>query len=694
MEGEGDIHKERAHTILEGLRYFLRFNQPIEALRKLFEFVNSVPGSKYTYPATSYEIMKFISSDIEMKYHVICLPCQQYTEIKDTRSETPCLCGKIIKCNKNNFFVTLGVENQIKKTLIRHWNSIKNYCEEINGQLVSSDSKDVYSGSILKNLYSKSSSFLLPLSVNTDGAKIFKTDSKSLWLLLLSQNYLPPEIRYLQENIILAGMYYGPHKPDMQKFFEPLISEFESFEMNKMDFTVNGVMRTFEPVITMCTVDLPAKSEVQQIKQYNGKSSCTYCKHPGIKIPNTSFNLYRYGKVDPPPLPRTNIETLKTMQAIMESKLSTPTADGIKGVSCLTSLYGFDIIKGFGIDYMHCILLGVMKKLLSFWIDSSHSEEPFYIAPDQKEILNKKILSITPTSVIKRLPRSIYCHSTLKANELRALLLYYLPVCLPGHFKSNVYYKHFMKLSSSIYILLSTTISAEQLNTAEKALIEFVEEFEQHYKARNIVMNVHLVKHIIDSVRCHGPLWTHSAFCFESFNGVMTKYVNGRTDVLLQISSKYLMNNTLRTDKKTTDDESYLMGKGKLLELTSEDETVLRKAGFIEDNCNSLMVYARYFNGHKIYTSTLYTRCKTRTDYFVELKNQAFGIVKYYFTFKNRQYALFQLHKIVENRSQALGVEKDTTIIISASHIIHKYIYMKKTHRYWIVAEPNRFERD
>ena len=48
---------------------------------------------------------------------------------------------------------------------------------------------------------------------------------------------------------------------------------------------------------------------------------------------------------------------------------------GVKGKSVLHVVEGFDLIKGAPVDYMHCVLLGVVRKLLSLWFDSVHHLE-------------------------------------------------------------------------------------------------------------------------------------------------------------------------------------------------------------------------------------------------------------------------------------------------------------------------------
>lgn len=52
-------------------------------------------------------------------------------------------------------------------------------------------------------------SIILPLIGNTDGTNIFRATSGSLWPLQIVQAFLPPNVRYMSENIILAGTHKG-----------------------------------------------------------------------------------------------------------------------------------------------------------------------------------------------------------------------------------------------------------------------------------------------------------------------------------------------------------------------------------------------------------------------------------------------------------------------------------------------------
>lgn len=39
----------------------------------------------------------------------------------------------------------------------------------------------------------------------------------------------------------------------------------------------------------------------------------------------------------------------------------------------------FDIVKGFVVDYMHIVLLGVVPMLLDLWLSKESKGKPYYI---------------------------------------------------------------------------------------------------------------------------------------------------------------------------------------------------------------------------------------------------------------------------------------------------------------------------
>lgn len=178
---------------------------------------------------------------------------------------------------------------------------------------------------------------------------------------------------------------------------------------------------------------------------------------------------------------------------------------GVKRISCMVAAIDFDLIFSFPIDYMHCVLLGIMKKLLNLWLDTSNHKKPYYIEKKNQIALSKRLVNIKPISEIIRKPRSIFSRGDYKANEYRSLLYYYLWFALDGLLDAK-YVKHFRLLSSSIYALSTNSISLQSIEYARIQLIDFVNQFEVLYGKSNVTINLHLLKHIPMQVENLGPL--------------------------------------------------------------------------------------------------------------------------------------------------------------------------------------------
>ena len=58
-----------------------------------------------------------------------------------------------------------------------------------------------------------------------------------------------------------------------------------------------------------------------------------------------------------------------------------------------------------------------------------------------------------------------------------------------------------------------------ELTKASKLLKHFCIRIEELYGGRYETYNVYGLLHLVERVKDLGPLWTHSCFCFEDFNG-------------------------------------------------------------------------------------------------------------------------------------------------------------------------------
>jgi hypothetical protein len=68
-----------------------------------------------------------------------------------------------------------------------------------------------------------------------------------------------------------------------------------------------------------------------------------------------------------------------------------------------------------------------------------------------------------------------------------------------------------------------------------------VTDFQRLYGKEHMSFNVHQTLHLVQSVKDWWPLWSHSAFVFESFNAVLLKMIKGTQGVPKQILSTFCL---------------------------------------------------------------------------------------------------------------------------------------------------------
>lgn len=157
------------------------------------------------------------------------------------------------------------------------------------------------------------------------------------------------------------------------------------------------------PILFSCCCDLPAKADVQGMCGHSGYYACNFCMHPGIQVPGEKKSVIRYIKGKNNYELRSHKKTIE----IYKKKQAMP-IQGLKRVSCMIAAKEFDLIYSFTIDYMHCALLGIMKKLLNLWLETKNHGKPYYIEKKNQIALSKRLIKIKPISEIVRKPRSIF----------------------------------------------------------------------------------------------------------------------------------------------------------------------------------------------------------------------------------------------------------------------------------------------
>ncbi|XP_071820179.1 uncharacterized protein [Apostichopus japonicus] len=390
----------------------------------------------------------------------------------------------------------------------------------------------------------------------TDGCPIFKSSRLSMWPLYFVINELPLNKRLLKENLIYAGLWFG-EKPAMGSFLKPFHESLK--QLKEVGISVK-VPSDEEPItvraIVLCgTCDLPARCLVLNMTQFNGAYGCCHCKQKG-KSASTGKGTtwtYPFKEVDPKGPKRTHNDMMMDAKKAYTEKKS---VDGIKGPTFL-SFTGCDLVHGVAIDYMHTVLLGVVRKLLHLWFDSSNHKELFSIGKQVYKV-DKRLKEIKPPHFISRVPRSIKEHlGYWKASECRSWVFYYAIPVLSG-ILSDVYLNHFALLVEAMFLLNGDSISQEQLLHCDRLLYQFGCTFSILYGDRYMTAVVHQLVHITDVVRHLGPLWVYSCFALEDTNGSLLKMVKGTQKPELQIVANLQIMLKLPTLSLLVHEESFI----------------------------------------------------------------------------------------------------------------------------------------
>ncbi|XP_071795450.1 uncharacterized protein [Asterias amurensis] len=295
--------------------------------------------------------------------------------------------------------------------------------------------------------------------------------------------------------------------------------------------------------------DSPARCLFQNFIQFNGYYGCPFCLAKGQSVKTSvtgSTQTYPF-MVDSDTghgEPRTHQSTMqfaKEAHDIMVKTGGKKVVYGVKGYSCFCFVQKFDIIRSVAIDYMHGVMLGVVKMCTKLWFDSKFRTKPFSIFKKVKDV-DRRLVNITPPNSISRPPRPISTHIKFwKASEYRSFLLFYAVPCLWGILPDE-YFKHLLLLVRAVFLLLSESISVVDLKTANSLLKLYCLNIGKLYGERYYTSNMHSLLHYTDKVADLGPLWANSCFPFEDFNGDISKLFHGTRGVEMQVLAAVAIN--------------------------------------------------------------------------------------------------------------------------------------------------------
>ena len=376
----------------------------------------------------------------------------------------------------------------------------------------------IYFG-IKENLYKHfnfdlSSTEVLKLDVNIDGVPVFKSRNTSFWPILCS---FSNSIKYSPNSILpfIVAIFYGESKPEINHYLEKICSEVKSLLQD-------GIMvndKHYRVELRSIIADAPARAYLKQIKTHGGYFACDRCCVKGV---------YKHNAI--------SYEEMKAELRSDASFRERRQPEHHVGRSPFEDLH-IDMVNCFSIDYMHLILLGIVRKLINIYLHKI----PYKISSIHKDIANKRIKLIRKFFPLdfNRKPRSLNELERFKATEFRSLILYTGAVICKD-LLSNKMYENFLTLMYIVRILCDEHLvdDKDMLDYARNLCILFVKQFRKIYKRLNVTYNVHSLIHIVDDVERLCVLDSFSAFPYENCLGNIKSRIRSSKFPLAQISNR------------------------------------------------------------------------------------------------------------------------------------------------------------
>ncbi|XP_011883777.1 PREDICTED: uncharacterized protein LOC105570935 [Vollenhovia emeryi] len=217
----------------------------------------------------------------------------------------------------------------------------------------------------------------------------------------------------------------------MLAFLSPFLKELNQLYKSGFSWKApNGEKIHSKLMVFNCIVDSVAKPLVQCIKQFNGYWGCGYCYHPGCVL-DEGNNQAKYVMTNDDLMlmndlsfeytvdqkdkngqhklfhvkDRSNEEKRSDMKKAENLREDSPKFDikGVKGMSSLFILTYFDVVFGFGIDWLHAVCLGVVKSVANLWFDSTSKDKPYYLSKTKRKLVNNNLSKLKLPAKLRRL---------------------------------------------------------------------------------------------------------------------------------------------------------------------------------------------------------------------------------------------------------------------------------------------------
>ncbi|KER25019.1 hypothetical protein T265_07416 [Opisthorchis viverrini] len=274
---------------------------------------------------------------------------------------------------------------------------------------------------------------IIHLHMNVDGMKLHNNGTTVIWPILARI------VRPFTSPVFLVGLYGGVRKPeDVCTYLHDVVQELE--DLLRLGVVVNDLHH--QVVLDAIICDKPARSFVTRMRAHNSYYGCDKCCIKGQYF-QTKIT-FPYGQ-----------HVLRTDNSIRRDTRNSPSPFFTLPI---------DFVHCFPIDYMHAVCLGVVRRLVSIFVNG---DRPVRIGPAGLNRVDRMIRNIRAHMPVEfpRKCREITLYKQWKATEFRQLLFYIGPIVFKD-ILPHERYQNFIDLFISVYFLSHRRFSVSHIDYA------------------------------------------------------------------------------------------------------------------------------------------------------------------------------------------------------------------------------------
>lgn len=612
-------------AILQIMNLYLKDKLSKRGLQRFITTISNFLPIDHKLPTTSYQVLSYIESlapPVPATKHFYCEKCLGYHGESNA--------GHCAICQDKMFghFYIFNVS-----ALIKFFFECRNLADIIDSETAKRANRnpklltDLKDGSVYQSLNINRGKYDVNLMLNADGIRVKKGSKNELWLAMVTIAELP--IRLQRSFLTVVGVWYHSKKPDMRVFLKPFAESLQHFDQQGIEWTHPTTREKHKSCVRLplTVLDAPARAMVQNTKLFNSRYGCNMCEiktQKSTPVPNRkAVRIYHY--LQNPPLRNKEKMLEQAEKAVVEDKEH---VRGVKGPSVLSIVPSADISKCIVPEYLHSVLLGVVKQLVSLWCNKPG---PWSISNRITEI-DAFLLTFKHPDFVHRTSRQLKSLKNWKASDFYYFLLFEAVPALQGHLPEP-YYQHFMLLVKSIFTLLKSSIKEAEVVEAELLLKLFVNQILSLYGDRALTHNSHQLIHLAYCVRMYGPLFCFSAFPYEDLNGMISKTTHGTLNVDAEIVHNIkicqgilMLENIVRGDHGLNIPHQSYASEGAFLGSEVSNKVLLSSEDLSVLPDSNPSIYAKAKLGYDTFTSEIY-KVVNSEDFNIMWNDQ--GVTKY-----------------------------------------------------------------